>query len=251
MNKRELIERIIAKVSEDNELLKAVGELTLDMDNCEIAEEQKADTMYVLTGKIRIKSDSDEQQYHYHPIIKDCLLNPNATENSMVCSPDLLELQRMQMGLPYCRGVQTVMIAVKIEVFQKLQQLLDETIEAIIRNTRHAAEIYLQNSVFTAENALDFGDIYQVILSNLMAHCNTVFGSALTDKSEIVERIDGVSYVCDDDDDGYGDEEDGLYECNEECDNCDREYCCRECDDDERDEDDDDDGCSVRIEFRT
>lgn len=59
--KKELIEKEIAKLSEDSELLKAVGELTLDMDKIEIAESQKPDTMYVLTCKVLLKQDETDE----------------------------------------------------------------------------------------------------------------------------------------------------------------------------------------------
>ena len=73
--KKELIEKVIAKLSEDSELLKAVGELTLDMDKIEIAETQKPDTMYVLTGKImlttRSKRSNETEGVDYYYITKE------------------------------------------------------------------------------------------------------------------------------------------------------------------------------------
>ncbi len=241
MDKKELIEKVIAKLSEDSDLLKAVGELTLDMDKIEIAETQKLDTMYVLTGKIMLKQEeTDEPKYHYHPIIEDCLLNPKATENKMVCSPSLVELQAMQKLMQRSSMVDLVILAVSMKTFEQLQHLLDETIADLLGSIRHAVDI------FTSENggrapigALDYGDMYFTILSHLMSSTKTVFGSALNEESSIVETIDDVEYDArqfnplqfeENFDDEYDD-------CDGECDNCDREYCCR-------DEDDDDDSAT-------
>ena len=237
MDKKELIEKVIAKLSEDSDLLKAVGELTLDMDKIEIAEAQKPDTMYVLTGKIMLKHDeSDEPKYHYHPIIEDCLLNPNATENKMVCSPSLVELQTTQKLMARSSVVDLVILAVSMETFEQLQSQLDETIADLLGSIRHAVDVFTSgNGGRVPMGALDYGNMYYTILSHLMASTNTVIGSALNEESSIVETIDNVEY----DARQFGsplqfnEEVDDEYdECDGECDNCDREHCCREEDDD-------------------
>lgn len=235
MEKRELIEKVIAKLSEDSELLKAVGELTLDMDKIEIAESQKPDTMYVLTGRVMLKhDDTGEPKYHYHPIIEDCLLNPNATENKMVCSASLVELQATQKQLERMSTVDLVILAVSIETFEQLQSLLDETIADLLGSIRHAVEIFTsENDGRAPAGTLNFGDMYHTILSHLMLSTKTVFGSALNEDSSIIESVGEVEY----DPDQFGNElqSDGTYfdyddECDGECDNCCREHCC--CEDD-------------------
>ena len=101
MDSNEIIRKIAEKLSLDPELLKTVGDLTLSSEECKIAEEQTPDTMYVLTGRVAIKTDEMEPKYHYHPVIKDCLLNPAATANEMVSSPDLIELQGIKGQYSY------------------------------------------------------------------------------------------------------------------------------------------------------
>lgn len=238
MDKKELIEKVIAKLSEDSELLKAVGELTLDMDKIEIAETQKPDTMYVLTGKIQLKQDEfSEPKYHYHPIIEDCLLNPNAVENRMVCSPSLVDLQVTQKLMERSAAVDLVILAVSMETFEQLQRLLDETIAGLLGSIRHAVEIFTAgNDGRAPAGSINFGDMYYTILSHLMSSTRTVIGSALNEESSIVERIDDVEYDTRQFsnplqfDEEYDDEYD---ECDGECDNCCREHCCREEDDDD------------------
>ena len=198
MNRNELIDPIVARLSADGDLLKAIGELTLDLDHCEIAEEQKPDTMYLLTGKLRVKSPSSEPQYHYHPIIKECYFDREATGNTMVCSTNLLDLQRMSKDLRVTQYVDTAFVAVKMDVFQKLQELLDEMVEAIMRNTRRAAECWMKNSEYAAEGSLAFTGVYETLLYELMCRSSSVLGAALTGESEIVEKINDISYISDD-----------------------------------------------------
>ena len=238
MDKKELIEKVIAKLSEDSELLKAVGELTLDMDKIEIAETQKPDTMYVLTGRILLKQDeTGEEKYHYHPIIGDCLLNPNAMENKMVCSPSLIELQTMQKRMEGMSVVDLVILAVSMETFEQLQRILDETIADLLGSIRHAVDIFTsENGGRVSLGALDYGNMYYTILSHLMTATNTVIGSALNEDGRIVETIDDVEYdACQFNPLKFEENfDDDCDECDGECDNCCREHCCRE------DEEDDD-----------
>lgn len=236
MDKKELIEKVIAKLSDDSELLKAVGELTLDMDKIENAETQKPDTMYVLTGKILLKQDeAGESKYHYHPIIEDCLLNPNATENKMVCSTSLVELQTTQKLMEKSSVVDLVILAVSMETFEHLQRLLDETIADLLGSIRHAVDIFTtKNGGRAPIGALDYGNMYFNILSHLMSSTKTVFGSALNEESGIVETIYDVEYDARQFVNSlqFNEEFDDEYdECDEECDNCDREHCCRDEDD--------------------
>ena len=223
MNNNELIEKVIAKISGDPELLKTVGELTLDKEDIELASSQRTDTMYILTGRVTVKSDSPEQQYHYHPIIEDCFFNPEATENKMVCSDSLISMQELQKKYESF-GSDTVILAVSIEKFEKLQQMLDETIAELMGSVRRAAEtIIRENENRIPSNSVDFYKMYRAILMHLMMSTNTVIGSALTDKSEIVESIDGVEYENPVED----------YDCNycDDCDSCDDCYNfdCEDC----------------------
>ena len=239
MDKKELIEKVIAKLSGDSELLKAVGELTLDMDKIEIAETQKPDTMYVLTGRILLKQeDTDKMRYHYHPIIEDCLLNPQATENKLVCAPSLVDLQAAQRLLQKSSVVDLVILAVKMETFEQLQRLLDETIADLLGSIRRAVEAFISgNEGRTSAGAIDFGDMYYTILFYLMTSTKTVIGSALNEESSIVETIDDVEYDARQFNPLQFEEafDDDCDECDGECDNCDREQCCQE-DEDEKDD---------------
>ena len=238
MDNNEIIKKIAEKLSLDPELLKTVGDLTLSGEDCKIAEEQTPDTMYVLTGRVKITTDEDEIKYHYHPVIKDCLFNPEATANEMVSSPDLIELQGIKERYAYpTPGVEYVILAVTYEVYKNLQQQLDETIAAIIGNVRHAAEAFMQNSEFAPNGMLSFEKIYQDILYQLMRMSNTIIGSALNEKSQIVKNVNDVSY-------------EGLKihqcfaenDCDHDCCNCSREFCSEDdFEEDEEDEDDEDD----------
>ena len=236
MENKELIDKVIAKLNANPELLKTVGELTLDPSDYEVADKQKPDTMYVLTGKIKVKSDSEEVKYHYHPIIADCFLNPEATENKMICSESLLELQRLQKELPFGLGSETVILAVSGEVFDRLQNLLDQTIAELLASIRHVADILVaENETKMPKGTFRFDEIYRAVASHLMMRSNTLIGSALTEESEIVESIGDVEY-----DEPLADYDIGFDcdDCDGECCACDREDCCRDCEEDD-DEDDD------------
>lgn len=239
MDNNEIIRKIAEKLSLNPELLKTVGDLTLSGEDCKIAEEQTPDTMYVLTGRVKITADDEEMKYHYHPVIKDCLLNPEAIANEMVSSPNLIELQGIKGQYAYpTPGVEYVILAVTYEVYKNLQEQLDETIAGVIANVRHAAEAFMQNGEFTPNGMLSFEKIYRDILYQLMRMSNTIIGSALNEKSQIVKNVSDVSY-------------EGLKihqtinedECDCDCSNCTRD-CCPEDEfdeDDEEDEDDEDD----------
>lgn len=237
MNNNEKIRKIAEKLSLDPSLLKTVGNLTLSSEDCKIAEEQTPDTMYVLTGRVAIKTDDAEVKYHYHPVVKNCLLNPTATANEMVSSPDLIELQgiKEQYSFP-AQGVEYVILAVPYEVYKNLQEQLDETIAGVIANARHAAEAFMKNDKFAANGMLSFEKIYQDILYQLMHMSNTVIGSALTEKSQIVKNISEVSYEGLNIDQDF--EED---ECDYDCSNCSREFCPEDDSEEEEDEEDEDD----------
>ena len=239
MDNNEIIKKIAEKLSLDPELLKTVGDLTLSGEDCKIAEEQTPDTMYVLTGRVAIKTDETEVKYHYHPVIKDCLLSPAATANEMVASPDLIELQGIKGQYSYpVQGVEYVILAVPYEVYKNLQEQLDETIAGVIANVRHAAEAFMKNNEFASNGMLSFEKIYQDILYQLMRMSNTVIGSALNEKSQIVKSISDVSY------EGLNiDQNFDEGECDYDCSNCSREFCPEEDDevDEEDDEDEDDD----------
>lgn len=237
MNNNEIIRKIAEKLSLDPELLKTVGDLTLSSDDCKIADEQIPDTMYVLTGRVAIKTDDAEVKYHYHPVVKNCLLNPAATANEMVSSPDLIELQGIKEQYSYpAQGVEYVILAVPYEVYRNLQEQLDETIAGIISNARHAAEAFMKNDKFAANGMLSFEKIYQDILYQLMHMSKTVIGSALTEKSQIVKNISEVSY------EGLNIDQDlEEDECDYDCSNCSREFCPEDDSEEEEDEEDEDD----------
>lgn len=247
MDSNEIIRKIAEKLSVDSEILKRVEELTLSGEDCKIAEEQTPDTMYVLTGRVALETDGAEVRYHYHPVIKDCLLNPMATANEMVSSPDLIELQGIKEQYSYpTQGVEYVILAVPYEVYRNLQEQLDETVAGVIANVRHAAEAFMKNNEFAPKGMLSFEKIYQDILYQFMQMSNTVIGSALTEKSQIVKNISDVSYG------GLNidqclDEED----CDYDCSNCSREFCPEDDseEEDEEDEDDDSGGSGTTVFF--
>ena len=229
MERKELIEKVIAKISGDPELLKTVGELTLDEDNFAPAKGQLPDTMYVLTGKVRVKTDGEEKLYHYHPVIEDCFLNPDATENKMVCSESLVKLQETKKQYDMMSPAELVILAVSKENYKKLQNQLDEMIADLLGSIRHASEkIIAENEARAPKGSLDFGKLYRAITSHLMTSTRTYIGSALGEDSSVMERIDDVEY----------DFPEYHYDCCE-CDECDCD-CCDDCEDcDGEDEEDD------------
>lgn len=246
MDNKDIIKRIAEKLSLDPELLKTVGDLTLSGEDCKIAEEQTPDTMYVLTGRVKITTEDEEVKYHYHPVIKNCLLNPEANANEMVSSPDLIELQGAKGQYAYpTPGVEYVILAVTYEVYKKLQEQLDETIAGVIANVRHAAEAFMQNSEFAPNGMLSFERIYQDILYQLMRMSNTIIGSALNEKSQIVKNVNDVSY------EGLRINQYFDDECDHDCSNCSRDVCPEEEfeEDEEDDEEEDDDSGGTTMFF--
>ena len=231
MERKELIEKVIAKLSGDPELLKTVGELTLDEEDFSPAKGQLPDTMYVLTGKVRVKTDGDENLYHYHPVIEDCFLNPEATENRMVCSESLIKLQEMKKQYDSMSPTELVILAVSKENFKKLQNQLDEMIADLIGSIRHASErLIAENEARVPKGSLDFEKLYRAITTHLMTSSRTYIGSALGEDSSVMERIDDVEY----------DIPEYNFGCCE-CDDCDRDCCddCEDCDDEDEEDDED------------
>lgn len=230
MEKKELIEKVIARLSGDPELLKKVSELTLDTEDIELASDQKPATMYVLTEKVTVMSDLDKPLHHYHPIVESCFLYPNATENKMMCSSSLIEMQRLQKNYAVISKTDIIILAVSIEVFEKLQMLLDETIAELMGSIRHATEaIIKENEKRVPAGAIDFYDMYRTVLSQMIRRTNKVIGSALTEESEIVETIGDVEYKAEYENaiKSYtSDDESG--ECDHKCEHCYRDYCCEE-----------------------
>lgn len=242
MDKNEMIRKIVEKMCADDNILKSIGELTLDAGDFEIAEEQIPDTMYVLTGRVKVKTEEGEnEEYHYHPVVKDCLFNPEATANQMVASADLIELQKSksmyEIPVP---GVEYIILAVPMEVYEELQQQLDETIAEVISNVRHAAETFMRNSKYTPAGILSFESIYRTILSQLLYASKTMIGSALNGRSRIVKEINGVSY------DNLELSHNENNECDRNCENCTCDYCPED-DWDEEDDDEDDDSGGTRM----
>lgn len=223
MDKNELIKKIVEAISGDDSLLKSIGELTLDINDVKIADEQIPNTMYVLCAKISVKSEQEEPLFHYHPVIKNCLLNPEAECNEMVADADLIELQKnkSQYEMPGF-GVEYVILAVPFEEYKELQGLLDETIAEIICNVRHAAEAFMKNEKLAAAYMLDFDSIYKTIMSQMALMTKTVIGSALDSNSNVIKEINDVEYdmpeppidSCVDDD-----------ECDGDCISCERLTC--------------------------
>lgn len=225
MDRNQLIKKIVEAISADDSLLKSIGELTLDMKDVRIAEEQKPNTMYVLCAKVTVKTDEEEPLFHYHPVIKNCLLNPDAECNEMVAASDLIELQKIKAQFEVqIYSVEYVILAVPFEVYKELQGLLDETIAEIICNVRHAAESFMKSEKLAAAYMLDFDSIYRTILSQMAIMTKTVIGSALDSKSNIIKEINDVEYdmpepppdSCVDDDDD---------ECDGDCINCEHLTC--------------------------
>lgn len=185
MERKELIEKVIAKLSGDPELLKTVGELTLDEDDFAPAKGQLPDTMYVLTGKVRVKTDGDENLYHYHPVIEDCFLNPEATENRMVCSESLINLQEMKKQYDSMSPTELVILAVSKENFKKLQNQLDEMIADLLGSIRHASErLIAENEARVPKGSLDFEKLYRAITTHLMT------SSGILESGRLVREFD-------------------------------------------------------------
>ena len=220
MNKQEMIEKI-AEMVMNNPEMKASMEATLNgVSDAETAAVQKPGMMYVLTQKIRVRTDDESEVYHYHPVVMETLLIPGCECNKMVSSSNLLELQNTTNAMCRCCGRgQFQILAMKIEEYERLQTILDQTITGIIENTHRAVEAFLQNAGHIGRNAISFESIYERIMMQMLSGSHGAIGAALNAESEIVESIEGVEYE---------------YPC----------YCCdddSEDDEDDYDEDDDDD----------
>lgn len=64
----------------------------------------------------------------------------------MVCSDSLIKLQALQKKHEMYAQTEIVILAVSMEKFEKLQQLLDETIAELMGSVRRAAETSLPNA---------------------------------------------------------------------------------------------------------
>ena len=136
MNNNELKEKVTEMVLADPNMLESLKALYEELSHVEPAKEQKPDMMYVLTQKVKVVTDTEEEIYHYHPLVGECLLIPGAEKNRMICSANLLELQNVQhspmlTGFGVQQGSLQI-LALKPDDFELLQLLLDETITAII-----------------------------------------------------------------------------------------------------------------------
>lgn len=215
MNNNELKEKVTEMVLADPNMLESLKALYEELSHVEPAKEQKPDMMYVLTQKIKVATDTEEEIYHYHPLVGECLLIPGAEKNQMICSANLLELQNVQhspmlTGFGVQQGSLQI-LALKPDDFELLQLLLDETITAIIDNTHKAVEVLLQNDAYTSTAAICFEKIYENIMRDLMGKSHGNIGAALNADSGIVEKIDNVRYDYQSDYDyeyDYDDEED-------------------------------------------
>lgn len=215
MNNNELKEKVTEMVLADPNMLESLKALYEELSHVEPAKEQKPDMMYVLTQKVKVVTDTEEEIYHYHPLVGECLLIPGAEKNRMICSANLLELQNVQHSPMLTDfGVQQgslQILALKPDDFELLQLLLDETITAIIDNTHKAVEVLLQNDAYTSTAAICFEKIYENIMRDLMSKSHGNIGAALNADSGIVEKIDNVRYDYQSDYDyeyDYDDEED-------------------------------------------
>ena len=103
----------------------------------------------------------------------------------------------------------------------------------------------MKNNEFAPNGMLSFEKIYQDILYQLMRMSNTVIGSALNEKSQIVKNISEVSYAGLNIDQSIDEDE-----CDYDCDNCSRDFCPEdEFGEDEEEEEDDDSGGSGTTMF--
>lgn len=222
MNNNEFKEKVTEMVLGDPKMLESLKALYEELSHVEPAKEQKPDMMYVLTQRVKVATDTEEEIYHYHPLVGECLLIPGAEKNRMICSANLLELQNVQRSPMLAEfGVQQSglqILAMKPDEFELLQLLLDETITAIIDNTHKAVEVLLQNEAYTGATAICFEKLYENIMRDLMSKSHGNIGAALNADSSIVEKIDNVQYDYqpdrdyaddyDDEEDDYEDEED-------------------------------------------
>lgn len=174
------------------------------------------------------------------PDIKDCMINPDSVKNEMVYSESLIELQELirekrREYAGYLGNTEFIILAVSAEVFEKLQTSLDRTIATVLENARHTTETFMKNSNLVPENSLIFQRFYYGALYQLMVMSDTIIGSALDEKSQILDDISKVKY---EDQEIFGDEDEEEEFVIEE-----RDYPV-----DDIGEDDDDGGC--RCPFR-
>lgn len=215
MNKQEMIDKIAEMVMNNPEMKASMEAMLNGVPDAEAAAVQKPGMMYVLTQKIRVKSDDGSEVYHYHPVVTETLLIPGRECNKMVSSSNLLELQNNTSDMCRCCGCsQFQILAMKTEEYERLQTILDQTVTGIIENTHRAVEAFLQNAGYIGRNAISFESIYERIMMQMMSGSHGAVGAALNAESEIVESIEGVEYeypcyCCDDD------SEDGEDDCDE------------------------------------
>ena len=229
MNKQEMIAKIAEMVMSNPEMKASMEAMLNGVPDAETAAIQKPGMMYVLTQKIRVVTDDDSEVYHYHPVVMETLLIPGCECNQMVSSSNLLELQNTTKDLCRCWGCsQFQILAMKTEEYERLQNILDQTVTGIIENTHRAVEAFLQNASYIGRDAISFESIYERIMMQMMTGSHGSVGAALNAESEIIESIEGVEYEypcsCCDEDDEDEDDEDGYDEYEEE-------------DDDEEDDD--------------
>ncbi len=216
INKQEIINQIAEAVLKNPDMLAAMTALMTGVGEPEEAVAQKPDMMYVLTQKIKVKTDDENEVYHYHPVVGETLLIPGCTCNKMMSSANLLELQQSlgaMIGYCGCNADTYQILAMKPEEYDRLQKILDKTVTAIIENTQKAVDAFLMNAGYVGQNAISFESVYERIMTEMMNGAHNAIGAALGADSGIIENIDGVQYehkepcccCCDDDD--YEDED--------------------------------------------
>ena len=227
MDKNEFMNKVTEMVMGDPAMRESFQKLYEGMSKIEPAQEQKPDMIYVLTQKVRVATENDEELYHYHPLVGECLLFPGAERNQIICSGNLLELQAVQkdtkLAVMCDMWDDFQILAMKPDEFELLQLLLDETVTVIMDNTHKAVEALMLNGAFTDADTISFERLYQNIMWDLMIKSNGTFGSALGANSEIIEEIQGVKYDRSVPDRGC-------------------RCCCRECDTEDEEDEEDDDG---------
>lgn len=221
MNKQEMIEKIAEMVMNNPEMKASMEAMLNGVPDAETAAVQKSGMMYVLTQKIRVVTDDDSEVYHYHPVVMETLLIPGCECNKMVSSSNLLELQNTTKEMCRCWGCsQFQILAMKTDEYERLQNILDQTVTWIIENTHCAVEAFLQNASYIGRDAISFESIYERIMIQMMTGSHGSVGAALNAESEIIESIEGVEYEypcsCCDDDDEDDDDDYGEYDEDDE-----------------------------------
>ncbi len=228
MNKQEMIEKIAEMVMNNPEMKASMEAMLNGVPDAEAASVQKPGMMYVLTQKIRMKTDDEREVYHYHPVVMETLLIPGCECNKMVSSSNLLELQNTTKEMCRCWGCsQFQILAMKTEEYERLQKILDQTVTGVIENTHRAVEAFLQNAGYIGQNAISFESIYERIMMQMLSGSHGAVGAALNAESEIVESIEGVEY------------EYPCYCCDDDCEDDEDDYDEYEDDDEDEDENDD------------